>query len=93
MIDRQTTPPMQPLVRDAHGTIRFLENPLVSYLLSHGSIDMNQLAIQAANRGWNAADQAQFAQLIGYSVSGWGDLSYVTAEQADAADKAAEEMP
>jgi hypothetical protein len=37
-------------------------------------------------------DMAQFAQLIGYSVSGWGDLSYVPKKLVKKADKKVEEM-
>ena len=80
---------MQPLVKDKHGVVRFHKNAIVEFLLDRGPFDMNSLAV----RGFSEADQAQFAQLIGYSVSGWGDLSYVTPEQAGEADAAAEAMP
>lgn len=76
----------QPLVLDEGGVVRFKENPIVRYLLDNGGIDMNQLALL----GFTNEDQAQFAQLIGYSVSGWGDLSYVTASQCKEADIRAE---
>ena len=76
-------------MRDTNGVIRFRANPLVQFILDHGNIDMNRLAIEATQNKWSDADQAQFAQLIGYSVSGWGSLSYVTPEQAETADDAA----
>lgn len=55
------------------GVPRFRENAIVRYLLDHGGIDMNRLAhLQAADE-----DYRQFAQLIGYSVGGYSELSYV----------------
>lgn len=68
--------PLQPLEVDMHGTLRFKSNAIVLHLLNHGSIDMNQLAMLAFTR----EDREQFAQLIGYSLSGFGDLSYTTEE-------------
>lgn len=64
--------PHQPLV-DVNGITRFKENKIVSYILEHGSIDMNHIAL----RDFPREDRVQFAQLIGYSQSGWGTLSYV----------------
>jgi len=34
--------PMQPLIRDDQGVIRFKKNAIVRYLIDHGSIDLNQ---------------------------------------------------
>jgi hypothetical protein len=53
---------------------RFQANPIVRYLLDSGDVDMNKLATMP----FSDEDHAHFAQLIGYSVSGWGDLSYVS---------------
>lgn len=64
--------------------IRFRANPLVRYLLDAGGLTMNHLA---ALPGIDAEDRAQFAQLIGYSVSGFGDLSYVSGELFAQADE------
>ncbi len=88
MSDPKTTFPMQPLVRDQNGVVRFKANAIVLALLDGGPFDMNKLATM----GFSDEDRAQFAQLIGYSVAGWGDLSYVTPEQAGAADAAAERL-
>ncbi len=77
--------PMQPLVLQ-DGCVRFRTNTLVQYLLDHGPVDMNRLARLNAPR----SDRAQFAQLIGYSVSGYGSLSY--ALNVDEADRAAREL-
>ena len=68
--------PVQPLVEDEYGVIRFKENKIVQYLLDKGPIDMNHLALE----GFSQEDEEQFAQLIGYSLSGFGDLSYVSDE-------------
>lgn len=73
MVERVAHPD-QPQYVDGRGVRRFKENPIVRYLLDKGGIDMNALAL----RGFSAADEAHFAQLIGYSVSGWSDLSYVS---------------
>jgi len=68
--------PDQPLVRDAQGTIRFRENAIVRYLLDVGATDMNRLALLP----FSQEDREQFLQLIGYSVCGFGELSYVSDE-------------
>lgn len=73
--------PMQPLLVDEHGTHRFKANAIVRHLLDHGGIDLNQIACLE----FSAEDQTQFAQLIGYSVCGFGDLSYVLPTAYDAA--------
>jgi hypothetical protein len=80
--------PMQPLVVDHVGTIRFKENAIVRYLLDNGGIDMNQLARVDSTD----ADREQFAQLIGYSVSGYGELHYVSDESYNVAARLAEQI-
>lgn len=65
--------PTQPLERDAHGALRFKRNEIVRYLLDQGGIDMNALAVLP----FSPEDRQQFAQLIGYSLVGYGELSYV----------------
>lgn len=66
--------PVQPLVIDEHGTLRFKKNAIVRYLLDNGPFDMNHLSVC----GFSDEDREQFAQLIGYSLGGFGELSYVT---------------
>ena len=73
--------PLQPLLIDEHGTVRFKANAIVIYLLDAGPYDMNTLALMP----WSDEDREQFAQLIGYSLSGFGDLSYVSDETFAAA--------
>lgn len=69
--------PMQP-VKDG----RFVQNRIVSDLLDKGPIDMNIIAMGDYSR----EERIQFAQLIGYSVSGFGSLSYVDNETYHAAE-------
>lgn len=67
--------PMQPIVEDEYKTLRFKENKIVSKLLDFASergYDMNQIAMG----DFSKEDRQQFAQLIGYSVCGYSDLSY-----------------
>lgn len=77
--------PMQPVVWDSHGVIRFKANAIVQYLLDAGPFDMNHLAVMP----FSDADREQFAQLIGYSVSGIGDLHYVRRSFIRRADRRA----
>lgn len=68
--------PDQPKVFDAHGVQRFKKNRLVEKLYDHAvatGLGLHELALM----DFSDADRCQFAQLIGYSVSGYGDLSYV----------------
>ena len=65
--------PTQPTVM-VNGVKRFKSNAIVRWLLDDGPFDMNRIAM----RGFDVEDQRQFAQLIGYSVSGYQDLSYST---------------
>ena len=77
--------PMQKVYRDREGTLRFRENGIVSTLLDSGPFTMNSLATIKFSR----ADREQFAQLIGYSVSGIGELEYVKRKTLKKADKRA----
>lgn len=65
--------PIQPLVKDVHGTVRFKANAIVRHLLDAGSIDLNRIACMEFSQN----DREQFAQLIGYSLGGFSELSYV----------------
>jgi hypothetical protein len=66
--------PMQPLVRDPDGVIRFRGNRIVRFLLDAGPFDLNSLALMP----WEDQEREQLAQLIGYSVDGFGELDYVS---------------
>ena len=73
--------PIQPLVKDEQGVVRFQGNAIVRYLLDNGGIDMNKLACLP----FSGEDREQFAQLIGYSHSGASELGYMTDDVLDAA--------
>jgi len=74
----------QPLVLDDDGVIRFRENRLIRLLLEAGPFDLNQIALMA----FSDQERQQLAQLIGYSVSGYGDLSYAEGDPTARADRA-----
>jgi hypothetical protein len=76
---------MQPVVL-VDDVIRFQENKLVRALLDWATprgFGMNELALVDAHQG----DHEQFAQLIGYSVSGFGSLSYARRSICDKAQE------
>lgn len=75
--------PMQPIEKDEHETPRFKRNEIVRYLLDAGPFDLSQLAALP----FSQEDREQFMQLIGYSVSGFTDLDFVSKETADKALK------
>jgi hypothetical protein len=75
--------PIQPVADDGTGILRFKPNAIVGYLLDAGPFDLNTLTAMH----FPAEDWEQFAQLIGYSLSGAGDLSYMTNETWEAAEK------
>lgn len=78
--------PMQPVYRDHHGVIRFKPNKIIKHLQRLGIIDLNSLArYNFPEEDWN-----QLAQLIGYSVSGFGDLDYADPAIVADADRLAE---
>ena len=77
--------PLQPLYEDADGDLRFKENKIVSFLLNAGPFDMKQLTLMP----FSQEDWEQFTQLIGYSLSGFGELSCVSSETYERAEAAA----
>lgn len=78
--------PMQPVVM-VDGVARFKENKIVRYILDHGNITLNNLPPHAFKR----REWEQFYQLIGYSVSGYGDLTLVSDRSYESADRLARE--
>jgi hypothetical protein len=81
--------PLQPIEVDRHGVTRFVPNLIVQWLLDAGPFDMNQIARLP---GISAAHHEQLAQLIGYSVCGFCDLSYVSDEAAEKALAISDEL-
>jgi hypothetical protein len=69
--------PIQPIVTDDKGVLRFKENRIVSDLLNFATgrgFGLNEIAC----RDYSREDRQQLAQLIGYSLRGYGELrSYV----------------
>lgn len=57
------------------------------HLLDNGGIDMNKLACI----DFSDKDREQFAQLIGYSLSGLGELSYASDDAYGVAAQIAEQ--
>jgi len=78
--------PVQPVILEEHGVLRFEENKIVVFLLDHGGYDMNKIAAMK----FSVEDREQFAQLIGYSLGGFDELSYVRGETSARAWAAAE---
>ena len=80
--------PMQPLIMDENNTVRFKSNKIVSYLLDKGGITLNDLAVMPFSQD----DKEQFAQLIGYSIKGYFELSYVSDESCNRAVELMDEL-
>ena len=83
--------PMQPFVLK-NNVVRFQENAIVRTLLDAASdgrkLDLNDIACM----DFSQDDRCQFAQLIGYSLCGYHELSYVSDQHAAAATTAAREQ-
>lgn len=90
-VRRSNKHPMQPIDFDTDGIIRFQKNKIISFLIEWSSsrgIDMNALAVM----DFSNEDRMQFAQLIGYSVSGYGELPYASKQSVLDADTKADEL-
>lgn len=81
--------PMQPIVIAEDGVARFQANRIIADLWKSGAFSLNDIGIKAAEGAYTEAEQMQLAQLIGYSVSGFGDLSYADREVVRRADRKA----
>lgn len=81
----RTKQPDQPLVWD-RGVIRFKGNAIIRYLSDAGKINLTDLAAIP----FHDDDRRQLAQLMGYSVSGYGDLNYVSLHEARRHDERAD---
>jgi len=85
--------PTQPLVIDSDGVIRFKENKLILFLMdSTPHLNLNTLSIRDQEGKFNKGDYTQLMQLIGYSVSGYGELSTSPKKIVKKADKEAAKM-
>lgn len=81
--------PDQPIYMDDEGTIRFVANSFVEYLLRSASFSLHDLMLIVPA---SKAEREQFAQLIGYSVAGYGDLSYVSQDSRSRNNARADEL-
>lgn len=81
--------PFQP-VGIVDGVLRFKRNEIVNDLLD-GLIpqDLNKIAALVARGRYTREDYSQLMQLVGYSVSGFGDISLVPAKHVAIADRIA----
>lgn len=79
------THPTQPLIY-VDGILRFKENRIVSFLLEFArskGVGLNEISMMP----FSVEDRQQLAQLIGYSMSGYCELSYVDEAAAIRASK------
>lgn len=72
------TLPLQPVILDKNGVIRFKANTIIEYLYDRGYLDLNLIACLQ----FSQEDKEQFAQLLGYSLSGFLDLSFISKKTA-----------
>jgi len=69
--------PMQPLLPDEHGVMRLKKNAIAEHFYEWSQqrgMGLNEIAMM----DFTDEDRMQFAQLIGYSLSGYAELSYVS---------------
>ena len=64
--------PIQP-IELVDGIIRFKPNKIIQYLFHVGKLNLNEIAAMEFDKD----DRQQLAQLLGYSICGYADLSYV----------------
>jgi len=85
-----TNHPTQPLELDEHGVMRFKQNSIVRMLLdSHPSQDLRSIKVFG---NFPPEDCKQLMQLIGYSVSGYGDLDIAPDEEIEQLDELTAKM-
>ena len=78
--------PIQPIQLNEFDRPRFKQNAIVRYLLDSGMFSMNDIAdLDVSNE-----DREQFAQLIGYTLDGFAELSYASDDTYLAALKMSE---
>ena len=84
-----TKNPMKPIGYDQNNIVRFKANSVIQWLCGEGKLDLNQMAIKQ----FPIEDQQQIAQLLGYSVCGYCDLSYATDKSKDEAWQKMQSLP
>ncbi|MNQ60672.1 hypothetical protein D3C85_749590 [compost metagenome] len=81
--------PMQPVEMTEDHVVRFKRNQIIcdmQELCARSGLDLNEIAI----RDYSKDDRSQLMQLIGYSVSGYGNLSCARAKHVMRADQKAD---
>jgi hypothetical protein len=85
---RRRPQPMQPIIVE-DGKARFQKNAIVRWLLDMSAagqrVDLQGIALTP----FTVEDREQFLQLIGYTVTGFGECSYVRKASVDKADRIA----
>lgn len=66
--------PDQPVYIAPSGAVAFRGNAIVEWLWENGHVDLNRIAIE----DFPQEHREQFAQLLGYSIGGYFELSYVS---------------
>ncbi len=87
--------PLPGIHRDA-GVVRFWANRIVrdvSDAARDGKrLDLNDIVGRFHNGNYSAAEVEQFWALLGYSISGYGSLSFISERTTKIVDKLAEEF-
>lgn len=77
--------PLQPIVKDQRGQPRFKGNKIIIWLFENhakgATLDLNKIACM----DFPDEDREQLAMLLGYSLGGFSELSYVSNETYEAA--------
>lgn len=68
----------QPMYIAEDGLVRFKENHVVRHLLEKARVNTDEML---AKGNFSDEDKRQFMQLLGYTVVGYIELPYVSAEQ------------
>ena len=87
--------PDQPMVITEDDVIRFKENRIVRKLLkisSEKGFSLNEIYLDVLEGNYDREDYVQLMQLIGYSFSGYSELSCVNDEEYERAEKQYEEL-
>lgn len=81
--------PMQKMIRTNSGVVRFVENKIVVHLLETAPESLNALCARFQD---SPEDYEQFMMLIGYTVSGFVDMSQTNKHRAAGAQRSAEKL-
>lgn len=81
---------MRELVKDKNGVVRFKQNVIIDWLQETKRIDLNDIARHIGL--FPIEDVEEFWQMLGYSVGGYGDLSFVREETIQEADEAMDRL-